>query len=359
MSAANRIDGIQWMRALAAWMVVVDHSLLTLIDKAGASSDMAPMAVLLGQTAVQQFFIISGLAMLVSSTNTFGPGASADFLKRRFVRIVPLYWLTSLVYVAKLSLTGQAPAWEDVLRSLLFVPYLNAQGEMQPVYGLGWTLNYEMFFYGLFALGLLGSVRTTWAVVAGSLGVLVALGAGWDAPGPTQGSQWLYFVSRPIVLFFLAGMGLAWALRRLAGGGAVPRLGFTLSVAVSALMIGFFVASDAMRSLPWVAQIAWLCLPMWVMCVAPVRGRFDQALAAVARHCGDACYSIYLTHAFVLGPAGRLYAKWGLSSPLLFTAFTLAVCTLLGLLCYRFVEKPLLRGLSPQRSSPSQKLVQA
>ena len=46
-----------------------------------------------------------------------------------------------------------------------------------PLYSLGWTLNYEVFFYGLFALCLLLPRRAAVAAAVAALGGLSLAGA--------------------------------------------------------------------------------------------------------------------------------------------------------------------------------------
>ena len=73
---------------------------------------------------------------------------------------------------------------------------------------------------------------------------------------------------------------------------------------------------------------------------------------------GNASYSIYLSHQFVLEALAwgwiRVFPRitWGLS--VLFMALALIVCALAGYLCYRFIENPLtsqlrklLKGFGP------------
>src|SRR6185437_6250311 len=84
-------------------------------------------------------------------------GAAREFLLRRIARIVPLYWLVTTVMLAYVLLRGFGPSDASpalALTSYLFIPYERPSGEMGPLYGVGWTLEYEMFFYGLFAVAL-------------------------------------------------------------------------------------------------------------------------------------------------------------------------------------------------------------
>jgi hypothetical protein len=99
--------------------------------------------------------------------------------------------------------------WDQLATSLLFIPYPNSGGAVVPLFGVGWTLNFEMFFYALFALALFGP---RWSVVPGVIAVLTAMVItnAFGMPAPS----WLKFLSDPIVLEFAFGMLVALAYRR-------------------------------------------------------------------------------------------------------------------------------------------------
>ena len=132
----------------------------------------------------------------------------------RVARLVPLYWLASALYLGivlvvpgLLSNPSRAPAEPVfVAGSFLFWPMLDPEGRAQPLYSLGWTLQCEMAFYGLFALALAFGLnrRGVFALVAGSLGLLAALHVlVTDLPMP------LAFWSAPIGLEFALGAACA------------------------------------------------------------------------------------------------------------------------------------------------------
>jgi exopolysaccharide production protein ExoZ len=112
------------------------------------------------------FFVISGFVIVHVTKKfhrrTFGP---REFFLRRLARIVPLYWIMTsaiLFYLLReygsLARVNLTPL--SVVSSYLFIPFLQTDGAMLPVHGVGWTLNYEMFFYAWFCLALLFARRT-------------------------------------------------------------------------------------------------------------------------------------------------------------------------------------------------------
>jgi exopolysaccharide production protein ExoZ len=147
------IYNIQILRAIAAYLVVFHHIQSHFVDNHSVAAVSN-----IGIIGVDIFFVISGFIMILT---TSGEARSPlSFWRDRLVRIVPLYWLATFSLVG-LSLIGLAPTglhgWDlqDLLASLLFIPEVRADGAGMPILFVGWTLNYEMFFYLLFGLALL------------------------------------------------------------------------------------------------------------------------------------------------------------------------------------------------------------
>ena len=91
-----KIHFLQTARAIAAWLVVTDHALLELSRNA-PNNPVTHLAWSLGSAGVIVFFVISGFIMVHISWESFGKrAASVDFLRRRLIRIVPLYWLATV-----------------------------------------------------------------------------------------------------------------------------------------------------------------------------------------------------------------------------------------------------------------------
>ncbi len=141
---------IQYLRAVAAYLVVLFHISATLNGK---GSDIAVFET--GAIGVDIFFVLSGflMAMIVGQRREI----DGQFLLRRIIRIAPLYYLlTSVLFViAALApdfLVSDRLNFAQLFASFLFIPFPSADGSLAPILSLGWTLNYEMFFYCLIAL---------------------------------------------------------------------------------------------------------------------------------------------------------------------------------------------------------------
>jgi len=224
-------------------------------------------------------------------------------------------------------------------------------GAVLPLYGLGWTLNYEMAFYALFALGLGFSRRGAVAWLAGALVLLVLAGRLMPAP-PAP----LAFWSDPIVLEFALGAGLA--LLRAEG----LRLGSPVRIALAAAgLFGLATApaEPALRLFAWGLPAAFLVAAAVLGRDRPeaVRGGMAAWVLGAAERLGDASYALYLIHPFVLRAVREGLLRTGLA-PLLGPWPSLVVMVALtlpaALLVHRLVERPLTRlvrrGLDPAPS---------
>ncbi len=341
--------GVQALRGMAACAVVVYHAGRVWAESYGLP---VPHVVSNGASGVDVFFAISGFVMALSATGSRRPGAG-EFLRRRVLRVVPLYWLVTAVAVAKLlvvralpwlaSAAGHAPVrgW-DVLRSLFFMPYVNAAGEALPVLQPGWTLNYEMFFYLIFAGALLAGRRRPLRVLAATLVVLAGVGWFRAASWPV----WTVLVS-PILLEFLGGVLLgSWARAgvRLGRGAAGAASGFGVLGVV-------LLAGQWWGDPPAVRVLAW-GVPAFFTVAAAVLLEDRLRVPRWALKVGDASYSLYLSHIlvamFCAWAARRVFGveRSGMVGMWGFCGVAVVVCTGVALPMHRWVELPMTAGLA-------------
>jgi exopolysaccharide production protein ExoZ len=348
---SGTISPIQYLRAIAALMVVWHHSLGEL-PGADRFINLPPF----GESGVDIFFVISGFIMLVTTAKK--AMTPAEFLGLRLIRIVPLYWLMTLLMVGCASLAPSAfktlvftPA--ALAKSLLFIPYdsLSFPGSTLPLLVPGWTLNYEMFFYILFAASLVLPKHVRLYVIVITMLSLVVGGKLFGLSASPI--QWVY--TNPLLLEFAAGcvIGHTW-LR-----GAI-RCKFVFSLA--GIAIGMYLLTH--RTVPaGLSQISGAALV--------VASALHPTLCAVKSRLllllGDASYSIYLTHIFTLGLLRvawvRLFPHMTVASVAAFMVVSLAACSVVGVQIFKRVEKPMTRffrkilksvvgDATPTRSSP-------
>lgn len=337
----SQLYGLQALRAVAAFMVAVHHvqfDATLLAQKTGGS--FSPSSVLPWMAGVDIFFVVSGFIMVHASADLFDRrGGARLFMARRLARIVPLYWaVTTLFLIVGLVLPGAlnsgVPDLAQIAGSYLFWPVVSTVGLVQPVYSLGWTLNYEMLFYALFGAGLLLPGRWSLPAVTLVLAGLVAA-EGLAGPLPLPFGFW----GLPIVLEFAVGMGLAVLWRR----GFRLGLGLRLLVALVGLAILLVAATQVGPRVPW-SILAWHGSAATLLVLAATSGAATATeptviVRALAR-LGDASYALYLVHPFMIRGLRELFARIGLGSPMLFIAAGLAASVAAALVVHRVFERP-------------------
>ncbi len=181
----RRLDEIQVLRAIAVIFVFFEHI----------------AAINHGAFGVDIFFVISGFVIVYSTVSD-----AKHFLLKRVLKIVPLYWGTTLcifVFVTIFpSLFRSTIVSVDFLfKSLIFIPFEIEPGIVQPILRIGWTLNYELFFYIIFFLAMKISYQYRGLIACSALILLVFLGNLLHF-----NSVVLRFYTNPILLEFVYGM---------------------------------------------------------------------------------------------------------------------------------------------------------
>lgn len=310
MFLLKKLRAVQSLRALAALLVLFYH-----LSDGGFSA---------GGAGVDIFFLISGFIM-----GTVGVRETPlKFLARRLIRIAPLYWLMTFA-MCFASVAGLMADFSfDVRRvvlSLLFIPYLDPDGHIWPLFVPGWTLNVEILFYAVFAVALLSARPLLIASLI--LCALVALGFhDWQSPAI---EQW----TTPMLLEFVLGLFISRYRERLSAQLALPAL---------LLSIALFVATACARvDLTPYRVLVW-GLPAGLLLASCVtledNGAWPTRLLAPLEKLGDASYSLYLTHGIVLAAIAK-FLPVGWPTTFIAVALALAVAEI-TFLC---VERPLNR----------------
>lgn len=353
----NQIGAIQILRAIAALMVVVSHSQNDALTQAMRTGlNFTRLTIFPWDTGVDLFFVISGFIMVYASQRLFAtPGAGGTFILRRCIRIVPLYWLItaiSLVILAYVAWLGKRsfPSFFEIASSLGFVPFARPEdGQPRPLVAQGWTLNYEMFFYFVFALFI--GFRRNVAVTGVVLALALAVGLGTIIrPSVTVLAYW----GDPIVLEFVLGMLTAsiW-LRgfRLKRALVLPVI--LIAMAVLALDLdGMTQTGPIAPDLNGFGRLLAYGLPMAVLFGAIVLAepvfKTQSRLSSFFALVGDASYALYLFHPLVIIFARKAYLALGFEKaagfwPLIVADLPLAVA--LALVVHMMIEKPVTAAL--------------
>lgn len=341
----ERLDAIQILRAIAALAVVFGHALLELSRYTSFDPAATWPILTMGRAGVDLFFVISGFVMVYVSADHFAqPNVAWRFILRRIARVVPVYWFyTTIVLIVGLLapklFRGLDLSPLYIIASYLFVPMASANGDkMHPLLGLGWTLNYEMFFYVLFAPMLFLKRANAIVVLAAVFLALVLVGTFLQ---PTDGALW--FWSRSIILEFVSGSLLAILyLRGWRHGSAVAAI--LTSLALIWLLV---TASYWNRGGPDVRLFVTGVPAILIVAGIIMTRTFDadwrnHFISRIFLLLGDASYSLYLVHMFVIRALTKLLPVDALGGlyPYLFLFLTISISAAIAIMSYRMIEQP-------------------
>jgi len=328
--------GIQYLRGIAALMVVFNHATVHVTTYSWSG---------IGATGVDIFFVISGFIM--AHTCSRGPRAgesrklaSASFLLKRCIRVIPLYWLATAISWRTELLHGALSL--DMAKDFLFVPRFFSPDipRIWPKLVPGWTINCEMFFYLMFAVALFFS-RQPLKVVLILICALSTAGFFLHPDGaPAQLYTWSVFLE------FAFGILLYLQYRRWPAPVSIAIRLAVLGTAAGAL--AFAARNNAYEYSQYRFLVYGIPALFIVWSGLHVSQSREQPLLKLL---GDASYSVYLFHGTIgIRLVVNLLTVLPISPTNWFsTAVVLAIFMTIsagiGIAIYWFVERPLLDRL--------------
>ncbi len=347
---------LQILRTLAASLVVVDHTYNELYHRGVMPAGHLDAAYLLGHLGVSAFFVLSGFIMMRQSAANFGsPTSPITFAWHRTLRIVPLYWIATLLWFATLraSRIDVPHPFLQLGFSLSFLPNVVNTRKLDPILGQGWTLAYEMGFYALFALCLFLPRKRAVPILFGILVPVVLLGSFVPVTPLYRLHDLWSFYTYWLIILFAAGVGLAVIEIRF---GRVDRRSLAVSPAwllcLPMLMLLFprSPLPNAGATLKWFSFFGAIVVVLCTLVRLERPGWFNRLLILL----GDASYSTYLFHIWVYGwiipPIAALTLHFHRAIyPFPFVVAAVVAANVLGLAIHFAVERPLTRVLRKVR----------
>lgn len=352
----SRLLSVQALRAIAALLVVWVHS----IDAAEFFTTPHQSKFFhwgnFGACGVDIFFAISGfivsqVAVRSVERKADNPSAPArQFLTRRITRIFPLYWILTLLVLLEQELGRHKIVWSSFhwLPTVLLFPSLQYRGNA-PALSLGWSLMFEMYFYVILTIFMVWTPRS----VARNAAILLC---GMVIAGSLAGIHRPMIViwMNPIVLEFVFGciIGLMYSSRK--SDVAKTNRGLWIAIVGALLLTAtIFTGYGRASEEDWImaGYYCWLRVGVWGVPSALIVGgvifwnpRMYSLPARALVFLGDASYSIYLCTIparSVVEHYWSLFGRFGGDTGIFLAAI---FCTLVGVVCYLLIERPMMRA---------------
>jgi peptidoglycan/LPS O-acetylase OafA/YrhL len=290
-----------------------------------------------GAAGVELFFIISGFIMcFITAEKAEKKDSIGHFLVNRFTRIIPLYWILTLlgmivffIFPDKVNIGGGET---KILDSFLLIPTTG-------VYILkgGWTLSYEFFFYFIFSLGMLFPMKVGHLVTSMILIALTSLNfLGY------RGNIFLAFFTSTLLLDFILGIILFELFKRFK---EVPKIFSGIMILTGSVLL-IILNHRFDYGLPVLGiGIACFFISLGFVFLEEQVKKYEVPFFTMI---GNASYSLYLFHPFALAGVALLLAHLGLNRGIWAWPFLVIIgATSLtgGILCYLFLEKPVTKEI--------------
>lgn len=285
-----------------------------------------------GSIGVDIFFVLSGFVIFLSSQNK--QTTSFDFMRNRLARIAPPYWVVTFITLAIIiALPNIRPQMKyDVfsikhfIASLLFAPYPHPAGFGQyPFVTVGWSLNFEIAFYLIFAFTLMPFVKKK--LTALFIGVLLIF---WALPKLGLLSS---FYNNLIALEFVAGVAIAAKWKK---------ANFTSSLQKSLILLALTILS--MFLFKDSARVYRFGVPSILFVLSFLHLESYLKKWPLIIKLGDLSYSTYLFHALILSLG--VYVNTFLNMPtLLIIGLCYVLTVFVSWLSYNILELKMTRIL--------------
>ncbi|MCE0812434.1 acyltransferase [Buttiauxella sp. S04-F03] len=339
-----KINSVQALRGIAAIMVMFFHYRFLINDSHDGLGDKL---FIYGGYGVDIFFVISGFVITLSSIDKpTGFQGAFHFIKNRAKRLLPAYFIILIITLALsggLSLFHYHNKVENLISALFFIPIYASKSpvfiDTSEIYGVRWTLNYEMYFYFVMACSMLFTRR--WLVMFAWFAIaLIVVPVCLTQTIPLQPgvvlSQSAYFnlMTNPMVFEFLIGVTLGLAYKKIKCVNGYAKIITTL---LSLLCIMFLYKSHGgldreNMQVGLISGLLFLIIIINEKFLESITPRFLVFL-------GEISFSLYLIHNAMNSIVNRRLDKLGVPDGLGKFILYSVLSIFLAWLSYRYIER--------------------
>lgn len=338
--ASSKIDSLQAIRAFAAIAVMLFHG--TQIINERIDYLFLDNIFMAGFSGVDVFFVLSGFIILYTSST--GNNNTTIFLKKRFIRIYPIYWIvTALLMAAFFISPSTEQSYKGDITTILGSFALFPQSKY--IVGVAWTLTYEVIFYLVFAVTYFRKPVFLFYAFIGWVSIIFI----FYIFNIKTDFVLIHVFTNPIILNFTLGCLVAYSYKRYSklsfsnwffwGGLILFFLMWVIFYQLKTLDVSIFSGD--------MARVYLFGIPSAILIFGALY--LPSAVPQLLVYLGDASYSLYLIHGTVLSSLIKVVIKLNISS--LFDNFSGATVLFIGTLIisclfYSAVERPLLKFLN-------------
>jgi peptidoglycan/LPS O-acetylase OafA/YrhL len=361
LSKNPHLENLTWLRAIAAFFVVVSHSIRTAEVQYAPNDEKSyflPLNLLdLGSFGVCLFFALSGCALYLS--NKYSVRSFSDFLMfylKRFMRIWPAFAFSMVLYLLfiemfRMGYTGNNKFWvaqflkeytpATVVRYLSLT--FNITGPSVIFVGPYWSLPVEFQYYLLLPFAIFYmSNRVKAFLIPVIFSVILYAFYKYQLVSIDR-----YEIFRLGYTFF-GGVVLAYMYQgvKFRISASIGLIAFAVLVCLAGLIVtGRLIIPDNVRffSDSWNCYgiLAILCVALALFSKTPV---IPNTIRSLLNEYGEVSYSIYLFHMLFIGISAiaitRLEIYGNLKKLSFILAFSSIFSFLFSKLTYKYIELP-------------------
>ena len=308
-----------------------------------------PLIPYIGGFGVDIFFVISGFIMCYTTKDIFtNPRAEAiSFMAKRVLRIYPIYLIVATPAVIYLMIQFHAAGGEisfyDVIGNILLLPTFTQDPDYHMYFYVAWSLCYEMMFYIMFsALMFLCKSKKTLifymiAIMFGMVSIVNLLGLQGKMLG------WVnltYMIGDSLMINFALGCVIYIIFSKFNRYYVSPLV--ALTIISLAVICGIILAQHQH------CRLLRFGIPSFIIVMVALYTRTEGVnagfLSKTGLYLGNASYSIYLIHLYIVFISGWVYSVSPLPNDVT-GAIMSVVAISLGCVFYTAIERPINKSI--------------